>query len=289
MNIRTRTAIILIFSLVFLFSYQIQINQRQEDEFIKTTERKKIFFSDLNLKAKAVYVFDINKDEEIFEYNADSQLPLASLTKIMTALIALENIPADQYIEILQKAILEEGDNGFSVGEKFKALDLIDAMLISSSNDAAAAIALSFKDNKFLSLMNEKSKKIGLNQTIFLNPTGLDMSKDIAGAYGSAKDVAQLLKYTLENHPKLLKRTSDPELIINSHTFRNTDRLVENIPGIIASKTGFSDLAGGNLVVVADISLGHTLIFVVLGSTEEGRFEDMEKLYKQTLSYFNAE
>lgn len=265
--------IITIFSAAFLFSYFLGENTIQAPlEFRNDTQPLKTApFENINLEAKSAYIYDVVKEKSIFELNPDAQLPLASLTKLMTAVVAKENIP--EWLLINMK------------GEMWRINDLIDVMLISSSNDAAAAIALGSED--FISLMNKKSADLNLAQTYFLNATGLDLTNYLSGGYGSAKDVAELMDYLVKKHPSLLEITQYDSLKINSRNFKNTNKLIEHLPGIIGSKTGFSDLAGGNLAVVFDIGLEHPVIIVVMGSSEEGRFEDVKKLYNETIKYLN--
>lgn len=259
--------------LIFYFSGPDKSGEKARPVAEISPEIRVAPFDNIRLEAKSAYVFDVIAEKPIFELNADSQLALASLTKLMTAAVAKENIPEWILININ--------------GEKWKISDLLDAMLISSSNDAAAAIALSRND--FISLMNRKSDELKLNQTYFLNSTGLDSSNHIAGAYGSARDVANLLNYLIKNHPSLLETTQYNEVQINSRSFKNTNKLIDEMPGIIAGKTGFSDLAGGNLAVVFDIGLEHPIIIVALGSSEEGRFKDVRALYEETLKYFGSQ
>jgi D-alanyl-D-alanine carboxypeptidase (penicillin-binding protein 5/6) len=116
-----------------------------------------------------------------------------------------------------------------------------------------------------------------------LNPTGLDISAEEAGAYGTARDVSFLLEYIVKNHPAILEPTkSNKTLLYNTvggfHEAKNTNNIVNQIPNLIGSKTGYTDLAGGNLTVVLDIGFNHPVIITVLGSTIDGRFSDVSKL-----------
>ncbi len=239
-------------------------------------------FENIKLEARAAYVFDIVKNQPVFELNSEVQLPLASLAKIMTALSAKEAFPSSLLVKIPREAVLQEGDEGFIVGEEWPILDLIDAMLISSSNDAAFALASEFNkdfNEDFVSLMNKKAKELDLAQTYFLNPTGLDLSENMSGAYGSAKDISQLLLYAVKNHSSLMETTRLNIASINSRKFKNTDQIINELPGFIAGKTGYSDLAGGNLAIMIDKGYSHPFIIVVLGSTYDGRFTDVKTLY----------
>ena len=258
----------------------------------------------VKLEAKSAYVFGVSENKPIFSLNENLQLPLASLTKIMTALVAEEDIPSYALISVSKNAIAQEGNNGLMIDERWPLLDLIDVMLISSSNDAAYALAeeggrvseFVKKEvappssevrppdltSRFVSLMNQKAAELGLTQTYFFNPTGLDISESQSGAYGSVKDMADLFLYILKEKASLFEITRYSTLKIDSREFKNTNIISNEIPRVIFSKTGFSDLAGGNLAMVVDRGFENYVIIVVMGSTEQGRFEDVKKLY-QTL------
>ncbi len=173
-------------------------------------------FSSITLSARAAYVFDIETRAPLFAYNADAQLPLASLTKIMTALIAIEGAGKDSVVVMSKEAVGREGDHGFIVGEKWSVKDLIDATLTTSSNDGAYALASAFvssgdagnetRRESLARVMNEKARALGLDQTFFLDEAGLDISEGVSGAYGSARDVARILSYAVRNHPTLMER-----------------------------------------------------------------------------------
>jgi D-alanyl-D-alanine carboxypeptidase (penicillin-binding protein 5/6) len=290
--------LIAVFSFFLVIFHNATIFGGEKNISQEKSEKVKIinYFADLNLEAKSSYIFDMAKNEPIFEMNADTRLPLASLTKLMTAVVALENIPRDFKIIISSDDVAQEGDSGFFVGEVWKMSDILSVMLVSSSNDAATALSLGVElpselrsSTPFVSLMNQKAGEIGMAQTSFFNPTGLDVSFESAGAYGSARDVAKLLEYFIKNYPEIAEATRYESLTANYRTFKNTDKLAERLPGIIAGKTGATDLAGGNLVVAIDIGLGHPVIISVLGSTEDGRFEDVKKLYEATAKTLTAE
>ncbi len=264
------------------FEIQNPFIQKQETQSPKISP-----FDNIKLEAKAAYVFDISKNQSVFKLNSEMQLPLASLTKIMTALIAKENLPPYLLVTISKEAILQEGDEGFKVGEQWTIPELIDAMLISSSNDAAFAFAAEFNKNfngDFVSLMNQKAKEIGLTQTYFLNTTGLDLSENTAGAYGSAQDIAKLLLNIMEKNSSLMEITRLKSINLHGREFQNTDRIIGDLPGFIAGKTGFSDLAGGNLAVVVDNGFNRPFVIVVLGSTIDGRFNDIRNLFNAAVS-----
>ena len=263
-------------------------------------------FEPLKIEAKSVYVLDLKNKREIFSKNAEVQLPLASLTKLMTAFLAADYLSSDASVVISENAIIQDGDNDFFAGQTWPISDLVDFMLVSSSNDAAFAIAekvgnLSGGNQKiitneetekiFVRLMNQKAREFNLTQTFFLNSTGLDMSKRSAGAFGSAKDIAFLMERIIEKNPDFLSATRYEFLEFLSrenkiYTAKNTNKGLANIFQIIGGKTGFTDISGGNLAVVVDIGINHPAAIVVLGSSEEGRFADTENLVRATYKWF---
>lgn len=252
-------------------------------------------FSAINIWAKGVIVFDVKNNEILYEKNTELQLPLASLTKVMSALVALETSP-DADVMITPYALSAEGDSGLLGGERWQRSNLSDFILMTSSNDGVRALASvsvaqggeeSGTQKTFVDRMNEKAHAIGLAQTFFLNETGLDERGEVSGSYGSAKDVALLFSYIIRTHPELMSATTRAEARISSfdavHIATNTNKILASIPGLIASKTGFTDLAGGNLAVAFEAGPLRPIIIVVLGSTEEGRFQDMESLVRASI------
>lgn len=257
-------------------------------------------FIGLSLDGAAAYVVDLRTDTVLYDKNADAELPLASLTKLMTALIAHEYLREGNTVVITPTSLEAEGDTGLYAGEAFGTRDLIDLTLVSSSNDGAEALAGTLAaftgstatPRSITALMNETAHELGLTRTHFINSTGLDISEAfIGGAYGSARDVAQLLRYIIREHPEMLENTRKESITVISrnglaHTIVNTNEAAARIPWLIGSKTGFTDLAGGNLAVVFDIGLAHPVAAIVLGSTRDGRFTDIEKLIDATFAHF---
>lgn len=267
-------------------------------------ERLTKIFESLSLEAQAVYVWDINRGKVLYAFNEEAQLPLASLTKLMTVLVASEFLSKNQVITVTANSLLEEGDSGLLVNERWLFSDLLDFTLLVSSNDGANVLAsvagnASIRNNHtlgesprstFIKEMNKKASLIGLTQTYFINETGLDSSDFTSGGYGSAKDIALLLEYIVQSDSSLTGATVYETLELQSidnfmHTATNTNSFVGSVPGLIASKTGFTDLAGGNLVVAFDAGINRPIVIAVLGSTQQGRFEDVDKLVQATFRY----
>ncbi|MEK7120980.1 MAG: hypothetical protein AAB840_02715 [Patescibacteria group bacterium] len=252
----------------------------------------------LTLNAKSVYVFDIKTKEVLYSKNEEMQWPLASVSKLMTAIVAKENAPSGFSIRTADVLLQDRGGGDIRSGEWWNLADLIDFSLVSSSNDGALAIASAIgaidmkadqtPEESFIIKMNEKARALGMNQTYFVNSYGLDISENFAGAYGSAKDISHLLNYAHLNHQDIIENTSRAHIEIESlsgikHNIKNTNEITGELSGLVASKTGFTDLSGGNLAIIFEVGPTHPVIAIVLGSTKEDRFSEIKKLHKATL------
>ncbi len=297
--------LVLIFAVIymtFLLYQNSQVRKQQKIVEAKIEKKSLAVFENVNIKAKAAVVYDLADNRVLYAKNAGAQLPLASVTKLMTALVATELLPKDSNITIKSEFLREEGDSGLLANESWNLKELLDFSLVTSSNDGVRSVAsvigavkLNSKDydlgrKDFIEKMNKRAKELGLVQTFFVNETGLDVG-NVSGGYGSANDVTSLVKYMVKNQPEILEATKFSRLNIDSndkkHTAKNTNDIVNEIPGLFASKTGYTDMAGGNLVVAFDPSLGKPIIITVLGSTQEGRFEDVKVLVEKSLDYLN--
>lgn len=263
---------------------------------------KKNPFDSVSLSAKAAYVYDMKAKKQLFAKSENEVAALASVTKIMTAVTALSFIPETTIVTIDAEAVRAEGDSGLTVGEHWLLRDLLKFTLIESSNDGAVAVASaggsilairthSEDENRslFVGEMNEVAESIGLRSTHFLNESGLDLDTEQAGAYSTAKETARMLAYGLERFPSIFSETRWSELSLTGdkekHEAKNTNKATDNFPLLIASKTGYTDLAGGNLVIAFDAGFNHPIIVSVLGSTVDGRFTDAEALVWAALDY----
>src|SRR3989344_1659267 len=288
-------------SLLFVLTPEEEMLSRQEAAAGESVRLLENPYDALELIAKAAYVYDSREKKSLFEKDAHELLPLASITKIMTAFTALSLIPETTYISIDEEAIREEGDSGFAVGERWLLRDLLTYMLLESSNDGAAAVSsaigeifegsgMNEKEYKarFVAEMNALAMRSGLLETYFLNESGLDIGEAKAGAYSTAAEAAELLRLALEKFPDLFTETRLSELVLENEegqrrAARNTNTNLTEVPLLMASKTGYTDLAGGNLVIAFDAGFNRPIIISVLGSTMDGRFTDAEKLVCATL------
>ena len=249
----------------------------KENEFVKIQKA----LADIPVQAKAFSVYDETLNRKIYGKNDNAIMPIASLAKIMTIVTILNNRNTDDTILVSAKAIKEEGDYGLFVNEKFKIRDLAKFTLIGSANDGA--YALSESKNNLLEKINNKVRKIGMQNTLFLNFTGLDINENFSGAYASAQDVNVMTMYALKTYPEIFKASVLPEINVKSesgfdHNIKNTNNIIDKIPNLLFSKTGFTPLAGGNLTIIYKNKYEHNIAITVLGSTSEGRFSDIEKI-----------
>lgn len=253
-------------------------------------------FADARVEAKSAIVYDLVTGEVLYEKNSRSQLPLASLTKLLTVYAASEALPRNATVTITDTALLSDGESGFSAGETFAFGELAKLALVSSSNDATAAIAETAaiaRATSGKSMLASAASAVGLSQTYALNGTGLDESTSVSGGYGSAYDVAKLAGALLEKAPDIAQATVNTSYTVTSregvtHTLKTTNPGIMRVPNALLTKTGYTDLAGGNLAIVYDAGIGHPIAIVVLGSSLEGRFTDVNSLLNRTNEHFSG-
>jgi D-alanyl-D-alanine carboxypeptidase len=269
---------------------------------VGTTTIQVAAFPDTPIEARSAEVYDVHTGKVLFQKDAFHQQPLASLTKLMSALTASQLIPNYLSVRIDIKDIKQEGDSGLFPNEIWPSRNLVDFSLITSSNDGIHAIAIAgglqvsststVPEKLFVDKMNQNAQKLGLHETYFVNESGLDLSATTSGAYGSARDIVHLMDYILKNNPHMLEATSYAQTTVSSeqtaHAALNTNKAIAEIPFVLASKTGYTDLSGGNVVVAFSVGLNHPVIISVLGSSYDGRFSDLEALVKSTLTYLGA-
>jgi len=251
-------------------------------------------FAGMRTEGKAAIVYDLKTGETLYAENAEAQLPLASLTKLLTVFAGVTSLSDTSIVTITDTALAAEGESGLMAGETFLFRDAAELALVASSNDAAAAIAEAAQKKRGIAgsaLMASAAEAAHLSQTYALNGTGLDEDTKVSGGYGSARDVALLAGALLEAAPDISRSTTKSLVSVQSqagltHTLPNTNQGVVEVPGALLSKTGFTDLAGGNLVVVFDAGFGHPVAVVVLGSSIEGRFTDVNRLMDATFAHF---
>ena len=257
------------------------LNKNSQTAAVTQFKTPSVRLRDSALTARSAVLYDLGTAEVLYQKNAYEQLPLASLTKLMTVEVILSLKSSDAPVQIKRSDLNPAGDSGFKVGETVMLGDLIKFALVASSNDAMEAAAASLGDG-FIDKMNSAAAAMELTKTRFFNATGLDINQKASGAYGSAYDVARLTAVFYKDHPDFFELTTHADISIDQNgkelTAAATAVPLQNIPGFVAAKTGYTDLAGGNLVAVFDLEPGRTVIAAVLRSTREGRFSDITTL-----------
>lgn len=224
------------------------------------------------LTAIAALSYDVTGSKTIYAYNESKRVPMASLTKIMTAIVALENdSPTSLYTVSKNAAGVGENVMGLTAGEQLTLKDLLYGMMLPSGNDAAEVIAEGSKFGRsgFIYQMNKKAESLGLNNTHFTNPSGLEGD---GAQYSTAIDLLILSRYAMKN-PNFAKIVGTyeyeiPETSTNKYfLLRNDTNLLTSYPGVKGIKTGFTWEAGMCLVTYYQRD-GITIISILLNSQD---------------------
>jgi D-alanyl-D-alanine carboxypeptidase (penicillin-binding protein 5/6) len=222
------------------------------------------------VSARAAVVLDAASGAVLYGKNADERIQPASLTKMITALVAVEHGRLDQRITATEHVRVEPVVIGVDPGEVLSLQDLLYGLLVWSGNDAAVDIAEGLAGTlpTFAEWMNAKAAALGLRNSHFITPHGLD----VTGHYSSADDLAHVLA-ALMREPVLARIVGTREYTIPGpplYKFRNSNPLLGNYDGVDGGKTGLTDGCGRCLAVTA-VRGGHRVVAVVLGSQDIGR------------------
>ena len=223
-----------------------------------------------SVSAKAAALYEPKTKRFLYTKNSEEHLGMASTTKIMTALVAIENLNLDELIEADPRAVGIEGSSIYlKAGETLRAIDLIYALILQSANDAAEVIAykISGSIEAFTKLMNDKAKELGAKNTNFTNPHGLDDKEH----YTTASDLAIITAAALENDVFKEIASTKTKTIESSLTERvlvNHNKLLKSYEGCIGVKTGYTKKTGRSLVSAADKD-GLTLICVTINAPDD--------------------
>lgn len=251
-------------------------------------------FAQVSVEADAAIVYDLATGKTLYAKNADAQLPLASLTKLLTVYAALSQLSPHTPITIPASATRLDGPHIFREGQIITLSNLARLTLTASLNDGAAAIAEATAGRQDLSqsaMLAGAAAALGLSQTYAVNGSGLDVSAAVSGGYGSARDLAILAGALVLKAPAIAAATTKESAQAVSEggtAFKvlNTDPMVGVISRLLLSKTGYTDLAGGNLVLVFDSGIRHPIAVVVLGSSQKARFTDGTALVAAAFAHF---
>ena len=242
------------------------------------------------INARAAVVIDRNTKEVLYGKNETSQRAMASTTKIMTAMVVIQNTNLDNIVTISKKAAGTGGSRlKLKAGDKISVKDLLYGLMLRSGNDAAVALAeyVGGSTQEFAELMNQNAENIGLANTHFITPHGLDSQQHYTTAY----ELAILADYALQNEVfSQIVNTKTATITINgvSRTIHNTNELLGNLNGVYGVKTGFTNGAGRCLVTSIKRE-NLDLICVVLGAdTKKDRTRDSINLIEYTFKNYKT-
>ena len=265
----------------------------------KVSKKKQVRPNKAMVKAKAVYCVNLSRNKTVLARNPDKQLPVASLTKLMTALVVLDHMPLNRkvrvpsYIRKVPKSVV-----GLKAGDKISVKDLLHGLLIASGNDCAETLASAFPGGRkrFIVMMNRKARSMGAKRTRFYTPSGLD--KRVVGKkrngkrrvrvrsnVSTAREIAMIARKAFSN--KTVKAiTGKKGHVIHSaklkrgYPIRSTNKLLRGKLPIEAGKTGYTHRAGHCLA--SKFHPGRNIfLIVVLGSPDH--FRDTRLVYKKAL------
>ena len=239
-------------------------------------------FAQFETAAGSAYLMEASTGESLYEKNSDVPLPPASITKVMTLLIAFEAIEQglvdwNDDVSISEKAWRMEGSKMFlQVGDKVKLGDIITGISVVSANDGCVALAehLYGSENAFVNVMNQRAKELGMTNSTFKNSSGLPSE----GHVMSAKDIAILSRFIIENYPEILELESQREFTYNNIRQFNRNPLLGVFEGADGLKTGWTEEAGYCLVGTAKQDDIRMISVVLNTKSEQERFETSQEL-----------
>lgn len=234
----------------------------------------------LELSARAVLVLDRQSDTVFYEKNIHEQVPIASLTKLLTAVLVSRLVPQEKIVEVAGEDLrVPQPRAELSIGERITINELLQAMLISSANDATMALARTTGGTieNFVAMMNEYARRLGMRDSAFTNPVGFDQE----GHYSTASDLSKLVDEFL-TYPRLLDIVKTKIATVVSangkrqHRLVTTNQLLESHQEVLGLKTGYTENAKGSLIILVDQSLSDTpapaqYYYIILGSDNRER------------------
>ena len=256
--------------------------------------------------AHAAIIVDVDSQETLFSVHADERRQIASLTKLMTALVVVETVKnLDELVTIDEEAVYAEGTrigcprSGYCIGERLKigeqltVRDLLRASLMNSANDAAIALGkhIGTTQDGFATLMNKRASELGMENTHFCTPSGLEPDGRETECYSTASDIAIMVRQALR-HDILWGVMRIEKTVISSadgkyqHEIFNTDKLLGQMHNLIGTKTGFTPLAGYSLLAVAKHpDSEHRIIAIVLDDVS--RWQSVQSMFEWSFQSFD--
>ncbi len=236
------------------------------------------------ISAKSGILMDAQTGRVLYEKNADAQSLIASTTKIMTALVVSEQCNVLDRVRIPREAVGIEGSSMYlKEGEVLTVQDLLYGMMLHSGNDAAVALAIYCGGTVegFAQLMNDKAHRLGLENTHFVNPNGLDAP----GHYSTARDMAALAAYAMEN-PIFCQTVSTKTVTAGGRTLRNHNKLLWQVEGADGVKTGYTR-AAGRILVSSAARNGRRLIVVTMDDPND--WQDHKALLEEGFCQYTVQ
>lgn len=239
--------------------------------------------------AQAFLVGDLNTGEVILAKNQEKKFPVASVSKLMTALVTSEMATSDDLVQISKKAVATLGKNGgLRAGEKIKAKDLLYPLLLESSNDAAEALAEHFGRKEFIEKMNRQAEKLKMSATLFGDPSGLSAENQ-----STVSDLFKLTGYIKKQQGELFDITTKRSQAIAKHNWSNISQFLGK-DGYIGGKSGYTDKALETGVVIFDLPLGESglrpiAITLLKSRDRKGDVENILKYLEKNIYYGGKE
>lgn len=261
---------------------------------LKETNSEIVYIDTAAQAAFSKFVHANGQGKVLFAKNANERLAIASVTKLMSAIVILEHFNMNVVVSISEKAAQKEGLGSgiFKTGERFVARALLYSVLMESNNTAVFAFAEKMGEKAFINFMNQKAETLGLKNTQFFNSTGLDPDdyRSLPN-YSSARDLAAIVEYLVGRHPQAAAILALPEYGLRSaqgsfhHKIVNINEMLAD-PDVLWGKTGWTPMAGGCLITVQQAAAyGGYVVNVVLAVEEptpaisrDQRFEEMRKI-----------
>lgn len=218
----------------------------------------------ISLSAETAILMDARTGEVLYEKNADKQMRIASTTKILTALVVLEEASPCDIITVQQHHMVEGSSMYLKVGEEVTVQELLYGLMLSSGNDAALALTeVCGGEEAFVEKMNALAQHIGMTNSSFRNPNGLDAE----GHYSTARDMARLAAYAADD-PAFVRLSSTKTASLQGRSMSNHNKLLQRESGCIGMKTGYTKAAGRTLVSCVERD-GRRLVAVTLRAPDD--------------------
>lgn len=265
------------FCISILSAICLTLNLYASSDGLVQTDTEAVYPS---VSATSACIIECDSGDTVYEKNSAKKMPMASTTKIMTAIIAIENAPLKKVITVSSDAVGVEGSSIYLCeNERLTTEELLYALMLESANDAACALAIEIGGNieNFVDMMNDKASSLGLRNTHFTNPHGLSDSEH----YSTAQDLAILMSYCMKNE-MFAKITSTKKFSLDgsddsySRLLVNHNRLLGTFDGITGGKTGFTKNAGRCLVTACERN-GVKLCAVTLNAPDD--WNDHKSMY----------